>query len=280
MRQGNGACMMNFPAYSVLLSVCNADKPEWLSIALDSMLNQTIKPDEIVIVLNGPLDESLCAAINRYKEEKPGVFKILPLPCNMSLGSVIRQGMIACSNGFVAYTDADGYSAQSRIEEEFEALFVNKADFVGANVNEFSESVDNIACCRVFPESPEEIYRFAKRKMPMAFSSALLKKRMVLACFDYEDCIMAEDYALFIDLLSFCAKGYNVQKPLVYKRLSEDCYKDRGSWEYVRAMRRFNEKFFKRGWFRYRDYFFRSMVNEIVFMMPRFVKTFVYNKVL
>ena len=271
---------MSFPAYSVLLDVCETDKSEWLSVALDSMIQQTEKPSEIVLVQNGPVPDDLTATINRYKEGYPKLVKVLPLPSSMGLGVVIRQGTLACSNGFIAYMEADGYSAPTRIEEEFEALFANKADIVGTNVKEFRESVDEVSGSRAFPETPEEIYKFAKRKMPMAFSSALYKKRMVLACCDYEDCDMVEDYALCIDLLSFCAKGYNVQKPLVYNRLCKENKKNPSGWEYLRAMRLFNTKFFKKGWFRYRDYFFRSTVNEVAFMMPRFVRNFVYNKVL
>lgn len=267
-------------SYSALLSVCYTDKPEWLSVALDSLLCQTVKPSEIVLVQNGPLTDELTATIGRYKAGEPELFKILLLPHKMGLGVVIKQGTHACSNGFVACVDADGYSAPTRIEEEFEALLANKADIVGANVNEFRESVDDVSGCRTFPETSDKIYKCAKRRMPMAFSSILFKKRMVLACIDYEDCGLVEDYALFIDLLSSCAKGYNVQKPLVYKRIRKDNFNNLSSWDYARAMRYFNAKFFKKGWFRYRDYFFRTTVNEVAFMMPRLVKNFVYNKVL
>lgn len=271
---------MGFPAYSVLIGVCENDKSEWLSVALDCMMQQTEKPSEIVLVQNGPMPDDLTATINRYKEGFPKLIKVLPLPSSMGLGVVIRQGTLACSSGFIAYMDADGYSEPTRIEEEFEALFANKADFVGTNVNEFCETVDNVSGCRAFPETPEEIYKFAKRKMPMAFSSALYKKRMVLACCDYEYCYMAEDYALCIDLLSFCAKGYNVQKPLVYKRLGKEYKKNCGGWEYLRAMRLFNAKFFKKGWFRRRDYLFRSVMNEVTFLTPNFLRIFIYNKML
>ena len=271
---------MNFPAYSALLSVCETEKPEWVSVALDSMINQTVKPSEIVLVQNGPVPDEMQALISRYKKEHAAIFKTLILPRCGGLGEVFRQGILACTNGFIAYMDADGYSAPTRIEEEFNALFENKADMVGTNINEFSESINDVEGYRVFPESAEQIYSFAKRRMPMAFSSALFKKRMVLTCCDYEDCYMAEDYALIINLLSFCAKGVNVQKPLVYKRMNKDYYKNRGSWEYIKAMHYFNKKFFRVGWFRYRDFLLRSTVNELIFLMPNFLRTFIFNKMM
>ena len=41
----------NTKKYSVLMSVYYKDKPDWLKYSIDSMLNQTIYPSEIVIVV-------------------------------------------------------------------------------------------------------------------------------------------------------------------------------------------------------------------------------------
>ena len=262
----------------MLLNVCNAEKPEWLSIALNSMLNQTIKPNEFVLVQNGPLTDDLYATIKRYQEDFPELFKILPLPKNVSVGLALQQGVLACSNGFIAYVDADGYSVPTRIEEEFEAMFEKKVDMVGSIVDEFVDSTDNVIAHRFFPESPAEIYRLAKRRTPMAHSSVLFKKRMVLACGNYEDFYLAEDYALFINLLSICAKGYNIQKTLVYKRVCEDSYEQRRSWKYFKTMFLFNNKFFKTRWFSCRDYVVRSIASGFDCLMPGAVRNFIGNK--
>lgn len=269
---------MSLSAYSALLCVCNEDKSEWLSVALDSMLCQTVKPDEIVLVQNGPLADSLDATIYRYKENNPEIIKILPLPDKVSVGLALQQGVLACSHGFIACMDADGYSVPTRIEEELGALFENKVDMVGSDIDEFVESTDNVVAHRKYPETPEQIYRFAKRKVPMAHSSVLFKKRMVLACGNYEDFYLAEDYALFIRLLGICAKGYNIQKTLVYKRVSEDFYEQRRGRKYFRAMTSFNKKFFKTKWFGYRDYVVRSIKNCLDCMKPNAARGFVCNR--
>lgn len=269
---------MSYPAYSVLLSVCNAEKPEWLSNALDSMLGQTVKPAEIVLVQNGPLADDLQTTVNRYKQENSEIIKTIPLSDKVGVGVALQQGVLACSNGFIACMDADGYSVPTRIEEEFNALFENKVDMVGSNVDEFIENTDKAVAHRMFPETPEQIYWFAKRKTPMAHSSVLFKKRMVLACGNYEDFYLAEDYALFINLLCICAKGYNIQKTLVYKRVSEDFYKQRRGWKYFKAMASFNKKFFKR-WFNCRDYVVRSMISGLDCMKPNMARNFNGNKI-
>ena len=258
---------MSYPAYSVLLSVGATERPEWLTVALDSMLNQTVKPEEIVVVQNGLLTESLNAVIGRYKNEKPQLFKVLPLPEDVGLGYALKQGVLACSHGFIACMDADSYSMPTRIEEEFDAMFENKVDMVGTNINEFVESTDNVVTHRMFPETPERIYKYAKKRTPMGHASVLLKKRMVLVCGNYENCYLAEDFALFINLLSMCAKGYNIQKPLVYKRYNTEFYRRHSGWDYFNAMIKFNQKFYENGWFTYRDYVCRSIMNGVESLM-------------
>lgn len=270
---------MSYPAYSVLLSVSNAEKKERLAVALDSMLNQTVKPSEIVLVQDGALTDELHATINKYKEEQPDLFKILSMPSKVGIGWALRLGVQACSHGFIACMDSDGYSIPTRIEEEFDAMFENKVDMVGSNVNEFVDSTENVVARRMFPETPERIYKCAKKRMPMSHASVLFKKRMVVVCGNYENCTMAEDFALLIRLLNICAKGYNIQKPLVYKRLSEEFYRQHSGWDYFRAMILFNKKFYRTGWFSYRDYVTRSVVNGVESFMPPVVKRRFANKI-
>ena len=53
--------------YSVLMSLYVKEKPEYLGLAIDSMLNLTVTPDEIVIVEDGPLNDSLYSVLEEYK---------------------------------------------------------------------------------------------------------------------------------------------------------------------------------------------------------------------
>ena len=53
--------------YSVLMSLYIKEKPEYLEQSIDSMLNQTVKPDEIVIVEDGPLTDELLDVLKNIK---------------------------------------------------------------------------------------------------------------------------------------------------------------------------------------------------------------------
>lgn len=271
---------MNYPPYTVLLAVYKAERPEWLAFALDSMFNQTIKPSEVLLVEDGPLTTELYATIDLYKEKYAGTFKTLPLEKNQGLGLALRQGILACSNEYIARMDTDDYSVPSRVEEEFKIMFEKKVDMVGCIIDEFIDTPANVVSHRILPETSEQIYRFAKKRTPIAHPSVLFKKSQVIECGNYEDCYLAEDFALFVNLLRIGAKGYNIQKPLVYMRVSKDFYKRRGGWKYLKAMLLFNKKLLNMGWVGYKDFFIRSAMNCSVCLMPNVVRNFIYKNIL
>lgn len=55
-----------FPKFSVAMCVYGNDNPEWFDEALNSVINQTIKPSEIVLVVDGPVPDSIHAVIEKY----------------------------------------------------------------------------------------------------------------------------------------------------------------------------------------------------------------------
>ena len=82
--------------YSVLMSVYYKEKPEYLRESINSMLNQTLIPDEIVLVKDGPLSEMLESVILEYNENP--IIKIVELKENMGLGKALNIGLKNCRN--------------------------------------------------------------------------------------------------------------------------------------------------------------------------------------
>ena len=58
----------SYPAFSVATSVYKNDNPEWFDIAMESILNQTVKPSEIVLVIDGPVPDEIIKVINKYEK--------------------------------------------------------------------------------------------------------------------------------------------------------------------------------------------------------------------
>lgn len=64
----NNKC--KYPKYSVLMSVYQKDNVKWLKYAIDCMLNQTVKPNEFIIVEDGVLTDELNKTIENYSKKK------------------------------------------------------------------------------------------------------------------------------------------------------------------------------------------------------------------
>ena len=69
--------------FSVLLSIYAKESPQFFRQAMDSILCQTKKPDEIVLVKDGPLTAELENEIEYYESSVP-ILKVVPLPALVS----------------------------------------------------------------------------------------------------------------------------------------------------------------------------------------------------
>ena len=66
---------MEYPKFSVLMSLYIKEKIEYFEMCMQSVLRQTVRPAEIVIVFDGPVSEGLKSSVERYEQENPGLIK-------------------------------------------------------------------------------------------------------------------------------------------------------------------------------------------------------------
>lgn len=267
--------------YSVLMSVYYKEKPEYLSYSIDSMLKQTIFPDEFVIIKDGPLGNELESVINFYIEKYPKLFKIVALEKNVGLGPALQIGVTKCSNEYIARMDSDDFSIPTRIEKQFK-IFKKYPDLglVGSNVDEFEKNIDNVNCHVILPEFHNQIYSFSKKRCPFRHPSLLYKKSEVISAGNYRKFYLCEDYDLYVRMLRNNCKCYNVQEPLVFMRIGKDFYKRRGGWKYMKTILKFKNEQLKIGYFSIADYLKSTVPHVIVCLMPNKMRDLVYRNLL
>lgn len=266
-------------AYSVLMSCYAKDRPEWLTLALDSMAAQTVPPAEIVLVFDGPLSESLLAAVDAFDAAHPGLLVRVPLAENVGLGPALNAGLAHCSCDVVARMDADDYSLPERLERQL-AKLDEGYDMVGCNAVEFSEDVDRPNASRVMPETHEQIVRFAKARAPFVHPTFVVRRAALEAVGGYRSVPYAEDFDLFIRLLKAGNRGYNLQEDLAAVRVDAGAYRRRGGLRYVRDMLSFNVLELREGWFSPLDFLVRSAANVGVALVPNGVRDAIYKHLL
>jgi glycosyltransferase involved in cell wall biosynthesis len=105
--------------FSVLVSVYHRESPLYLELALNSIWEvQTLKPNEIVLVKDGPLTDSLEAVIDRFFNTCGDVLKIVPLSRNVGLSTALNIGLSHCSFDYVARMDTDDICMYNRFEKQ------------------------------------------------------------------------------------------------------------------------------------------------------------------
>ena len=267
--------------YSVLMSVYYKENPIWLKESIESMLNQTVKCDEFVIVKDGKLTNELNNIINGYVKKYRDLFKVIELKENKGLGIALKIGLENCKNEFVARMDADDYSDPERCEKELEKFEKNSdLHIIGSNIAEFTENIENVISYRRLPVNDKEIKQFSKTRNPFGHPSVMFKKSKVMEAGNYRNYYLCEDYDMWIRMIKCNANCYNFKEILVYMRISKDFYKRRGGIKYLKTILKFKKEQYKSGFYSLKDYIISSSASTVICLMPNVIRDFIYRKLL
>ena len=162
--------------YSVLMSVYHKEKPEYFRAAIESILNQTVKTNDFVIVCDGPLNEGLDNVITEVVTANPGLFNIYRMTENKGLAIALNNGILQCKNQIIARMDSDDISRNDRMEKQLKAMKEHNADIVSSNLIEFDGDVSNTTLTRQVPESHKDIVAFAKKRTPFNHPAVMYRK--------------------------------------------------------------------------------------------------------
>lgn len=223
--------------YSVLMSVYQKDNPSYFHDAIQSMVQQTLRPDDFVIVCDGPLTEELDAVIESFLRKEPELFQVIRQPKNMGLGPALNRGLQQCKHEFVARMDADDIALPDRVAHLMKGYQeCPEASVVGGQIAEFAGTTDNIVSYRIVPRTQKEILERLPSRNPMNHVTVLLRRSHVMAAGSYEDAPGFEDYRLWIRMLSEGCQMYNVAELCCYVRVSDAMYRRRGGVDYLRGI--------------------------------------------
>lgn len=265
--------------YSVLMTVFCKDNPEYFALALDSMINQTLKPDEIVLVKDGPITKELQNVI----DERIMISNIVEvqLEKNKGLGLALNEGIKVCKNELIARMDADDISLPRRCEEQVKAFQQDpQLDIVGLQVKEFDSDINNIIGERKVPLANNNIYKFARTRDPFNHPTVMYKKSKVMESGMYGDYRKNQDTDLWIKMLSHDVKCMNLNNDLFRFRFDENTYKKRKNWLNTRLLIQIRYKSYKNGFCNIFD-FLKVFIAQIgVFIVPVRVQEFIYRNLL
>ena len=266
--------------YSVLMTVYTKDNPDYFALSLDSMINQTCKPDEIVIVKDGSIRKQLQDIIDSRKNRQVKIIQ-LQLPVNKGLGLALNEGIKICKNELIARMDADDYSMPNRCELQLK-MFEKypDLDIIGCPVDEFVDDIDNVVGCRNVPYTNDEIYVFAKKRDPFNHPTVMYKKSVVLKAGMYSDYRKNQDTDLWIKMLSNGAQCMNLKEHVFRFRFDSDTYIKRKSWVNTKILLEIRYKAWQSGFNTFFDFLLVATSQIGVYMLPVWFQRWLYTAVL
>lgn len=264
--------------YSVLMSVYAKEQPEFLVASIESILNQTVKTNNFVIVCDGPLTDDLEKVLDIYKKREPEIFCVVRLKKNMGLGIALNKGLELCINDLVARMDSDDISVPSRMELQLNC-FSREKDLAicGGYIAEFKENPEEIVSIRKVPCSNEEISRWAKKRNPLNHMTVMFKKNYVLSAGGYQKMDLAEDYYLWVRMLLNHDKMRNLESILVKARIGNGMYQRRGGKEYARNMIALQRRFYELGFINKLEYFTNLAMRIVNSVLPNRIREKTYS---
>lgn len=228
-------------SFSVLMSIYKGDNPAYLRESLESIANQTLLPNEVVLVLDGPVGENLENVIANYQQRYKNKFliKIVRLNENKGLGEALRIGLKHCTNEIVARMDADDVSLPNRFETQIDYLLKKNLDIVGSYIDEYDENLRKKIATRKVPTAHRNIVRLSRYRNPFNHMTVIFRKKSVERAGSYIPLLYFEDYYLWLRVIKGGARCGNVPIPLVKARTGRSMLKRRSGIKYLRSELKF-----------------------------------------
>ena len=268
---------LNSFSFSVSMCVYGGDNPEWFKTAVESILNQSLKPKEVVLVVDGPVPHNLNRIIQTY-EDNP-IFTVIKLTNNQGHGNARRIGLENCKYEYIALMDADDISVANRFELQSEAFVNNKElDIVGGNMSEFIEEPTNIVGYRIVPQDDEDIKEYMKTRCPMNQVTVMFRADSVKKAGGYLDWFCEEDYYLWLRMFLAGMTFYNCKEVLVNVRTGKEQYQRRGGWRYFSSEVKLQKYMLNERIINYRTYLsniFKRLVVQV--LLPSCIRGWVFK---
>ena len=273
---------MIYNNFSLSICVYGKDNSSWFDRALESVtVKQTLKPSEIVLVVDGPVPPEIDDVISKYVkvcDDSNIVFKVIRFDKNQGHGNARRCSVSNCSSEIIAIMDSDDIADCYRFQTQL-PLFNQGVDICGGNISEFIGEESNIVSYRNVPSDDENIKAFAKKRCPFNQMTVMFKKAIYEKAGGYIDWYQNEDYFLWLRMMKVGAVFANTGSILVNVRVGKEMYQRRGGLKYYRSEKRLQKYMLAEKMISVPRYFINCFKRFIVqVLMPNRVRGWVFKK--
>lgn len=259
--------------FSVLMSVYKNETASNIKECLESIFIQTMKPDELIIVYDGPISNDVNSVIEDYS--KLLTIKKVVLTENVGLGNALSIGLDKCEYDLVARMDSDDICVKDRFETQIGYMESNPdIDILGSGIMEFGDGKNRE---KILPLKESDIRGFAWLKNPINHMTVVFRKNKIISLGGYVHHLYMEDYNLWLRALCADMKIINLPQVLVYARVGNDMIKRRRGIKYIKSEFKLFTLKYKLKIFPIYKVFISLIIRIVMRLIPAFVLGRIYN---
>lgn len=210
--------------FSVIMSLYYKEKPYYLVKALSSIWEQqTLKPNEIILIIDGKITEELEEIVSRYKDIIGDSLIIERLPKNVGLASALNIAIKLSRFDYIARMDTDDISEPDRFNKQFSYLIKNPdISVLGSYAITITENDEKKKLLKV-PIEDNEIRKLVWT-CPFIHPTVMLKKDKIIEVGGYNPNAgpRQDDYDLWFRCAFAQLQFANLEEPLLLYRFTED----------------------------------------------------------
>lgn len=259
------------------MSVYKNDDPNHLKLAYESISSkQTLKPNEIVLIVDGPIGNDLNETIKSFDND---YLKVFYLKKNLGLGKALNYGLKKTTFDIVARMDSDDISCSYRFYEQIKKFKENKKlILLGGLIEEFGSGIKRI---RKVPLSHESILSLIPKRNPFNHMTVMFKKSVVIKVGGYVHMPFYEDYYLWHRVLKKnLGEVRNLKKVLVQARVDNGLLNRRRGLKMLNNEILFYLKLLSEKYISFFHFFIYGIPRIIIRIIPSGIFKFIYSKFL
>ena len=261
--------------FSVIIPVYKLESPDFLSDAISSIVNQSRVPDEIIVIIDGPIGADLNNVIENSTDNNEVI--VVRLKQNMGPGAARHAGILKSKNNIIALMDSDDISRNDRFEQELDILIKENVDVVGGWIEEFNITPGDLNQLRTTPKIHEKIALLGKWRMPVNHVTLVFKKEAYFSVGGYKSMRYVEDRDLISRMLTLGIKFHNIQKVLVDVRVGNEMHNRRRGIRLLTAELKLLSEMYSSGYTGIWNYICNIIIRVFIRLLPSIIMIYLYT---
>lgn len=212
------------------MSTYHRERPDYLDVAFKSIWTDQIrKPEQIVLVEDGPLTEGLYDVINKWKKEIGQPLTIIQKKENCGLASALNDGIAQTTGELIARMDSDDIAMPLRLKlQESYMKSHEDVDILGGSIQEFNDT-HTINIIREYPKTMDDIRSSIHKASPLAHPTVMFRRRIFNNGLKYSSkYYICEDVTLWFDAIKSNYIINNIPDILLRFRRNDSMMQRRG----------------------------------------------------